>query len=77
MIIGLQVRHYKAYKNINFIPIGFEHKFIAYSGENGAGKSSILEAIDTFLNNKNWLLTKKEKSSDSYICPLFLIPKKR
>jgi predicted ATP-dependent endonuclease of OLD family len=75
MIIGLQVRHYKAYKNINFIPIGNEHNFVAYSGENGAGKSSILEALDTFLNNKNWLLTKQEKSSDSYICPLFLIPK--
>jgi len=75
MIIGLQVRHYKAYRNINFIPVGFEHNFVAYSGENGAGKSSILEAIDTFLNNKGWLLTKQERESDSYICPVFLIPK--
>jgi len=77
MIIGLQVRHFKAYKNINYIPIGHEHNFVAYSGENGAGKSSILEALDTFLNNKNWLRTKNTNYSDAYICPLFLIPKKR
>ena len=75
MIIGLQVRHFKAYKNIKYIPIGQEHNFVAYSGENGAGKSSILEALDTFLNNKNWLLTKNTNATDSYICPLFLIPK--
>jgi predicted ATP-dependent endonuclease of OLD family len=75
MIIGLQVRHFKAYKNIKYIPIGHEHNFVAYSGENGAGKSSILEALDTFINNKTWLLTKNTNASDSYICPLFLIPR--
>lgn len=77
MIIGLQVRHYKAYKNVNFIPIGSEHNFVAFAGENGVGKSSVLEALDTFLNNKKWLLTKKEKAVDSYICPLFLVPKSK
>jgi predicted ATP-dependent endonuclease of OLD family len=75
MIIGLQVRHFKAYKNKKYIPIGHEHNFVAYSGENGSGKSSILEALDTFLNNKTWLITKDSIASDSYICPLFLIPK--
>lgn len=75
MIIGLEVRHYKAYKNINFIPIGNEHNFIAFAGENGVGKSSILEALDTFLNDKSWLLTKQKISTDSYIAPVFLIPK--
>lgn len=74
MIIGLEVRHYKAYGNINFIPIGAEHNFVAFAGENGVGKSSILEALDTFFNDRNWLLTKKERSEDAYICPLFLIP---
>lgn len=75
MIIGLEVRHFKAYKNQNFIPIGHEHNFVAFSGENGVGKSSILEALDTFLNNKEWLVTKNEKENDAYICPLFLVPK--
>lgn len=77
MIIGLEVRHYKAYKGKNFIPIGSEHNFVAFAGENGVGKSSILEALDTFLNNKNWLLTKEQKALDSYIYPLFLIPKSK
>ena len=35
MIIGLEVRHYKAYKGQNFIPIGNEHNFVAFTGENG------------------------------------------
>jgi hypothetical protein len=38
-------------------------------------KALYLEALDTFLNNKAWLLTKNTNTSDSYICPLFLIPK--
>lgn len=75
MIIGLEVRHYKAYKNINFIPIGNEHNFIAFAGENGVGKSSILEALDTFLNDRDWLLTKQQTITESYIAPVFLIPK--
>lgn len=75
MIIGLEVRHYKAYGGQNFIPIGAEHNFVAFAGENGVGKSSILEALDTFFNDRNWLLTKQERSDVAYICPLFLIPK--
>jgi predicted ATP-dependent endonuclease of OLD family len=75
VIIGLEVRHYKAYGGQNFIPIGAEHNFVAFAGENGVGKSSILEALDTFFNDRNWLLTKQERSDDAYICPLFLIPK--
>ncbi len=77
MIIGLQVRHYKAYKNVKFIPIGNEHNFVAFAGENGVGKSSILEALNTFLNEADWLLTKEQKHYDSYICPIFLIPKEK
>lgn len=77
MIIGLEVRHYKAYKNKCFIPIGHTHNFVAFAGENGSGKSSILEALNTFLNTKKWLLTKEQKATDSYICPIFLIPKKK
>ena len=75
MIVWLEVRHFKAYKWKKFIPIWNEHNFVSYTWENWVWKSSILESLDTFLNNKDWLLTKKEKNSDSYICPIFLIPK--
>ena len=39
MIIGLFLRHIKAYKGITYIPIGHEHNFVSYLGENGIGKS--------------------------------------
>ena len=77
MIIGLALRHYKVYKNKKFIPIGSEHNFVAYCGENGVGKSSILEALDTFLNKKEWFVTKGSEKANSYICHMFLIPKSK
>ncbi len=77
MIIWLELRHFKAYKNKNFIPIWFEHNFVSYTWENGVWKSSILEGLNTFLNNKDWLLTKLQKSSEAYIAPIFLIPKNK
>ncbi len=75
MIIWIEVRHFKAYKWKRFIPIWYEHNFVSYTWENWVWKSSILESLNTFFNNKDWLLTKKEKYADSYICPVFLIPK--
>lgn len=83
MIIGLFLRHVKAYKNINFIPIGYEHNFVNYIGENGIGKSSILEALNSFFNNKKYIVN-KEAISDSisgsnnpYILPIFLVEKQK
>ena len=83
MIIGLFIRHIKAYKGVNFIPIGFEHNFVSYIGENGIGKSSILEALNSFFNNKKYIVN-KEAISDSisgsnnpYIFPIFLVEKEK
>lgn len=81
MIIGILLRHIKAYKGMNFIPIGHEHNFVAYAGENGVGKSSILEAINIFINNKTWLINKsakpniKQENNSPLICPVFFIEK--
>jgi len=36
------------FKGINFIPVGENSNFTSYVGENGIGKSSILEALDCF-----------------------------
>ena len=58
MIIGLFLRHIKAYKGINFVPIGHEYKFVSYVGENGIGKSSILESLDSFFNDKSYPINK-------------------
>jgi len=39
MIIGLFLKHIKAYKGISFIPIGSKYGFVSYVGENGVGKA--------------------------------------
>ena len=81
MIAGLLVRNYKVYNGVNFIPISLGDKFTAYFGQNGAGKSSILEALDTFFNDRDWIIHRKKTdftpkySETSYIIPIFLIKK--
>lgn len=82
MVIGLFLKHIKAYKGINFIPIGEAYKFVTYIGENGSGKSSILEAMDSFFNNKPYPINKSAINdgintigNEPYIAPIFLIEK--
>lgn len=82
MIVGLFLKHIKAYKGINFVPIGSNYKFVTYVGENGAGKSSILEALDSFFNNKPYPINKSALSdginttgNEPFAAPVFLIDK--
>lgn len=49
MIVALLIRNFKIYQNINFLPISNGKMFSALVGENGAGKSSVLEALKQFL----------------------------
>ena len=78
------MRHIKAYKGIKFVPIGEKYNFVSYIGENGAGKSSILEALNSFFNNKNYLINKNALAAGIYtignnpfILPIFLIDKSK
>lgn len=77
MIIGLSVRHFKSYNNVNYIPITIhrQNRMSMFVGNNGVGKSSILEAFDTFFNGGYWNRTKNEKQDQTFICPLFLVKK--
>jgi len=82
MIIGLFLKHIKAYKGINFVPVGSSYKFVTYVGENGAGKSSILETLDSFFNYKNYPINKSALSdginttgNEPFVAPVFLIDK--
>ena len=43
MIIGVILRNFKTYKNINYIPLSNGESFSGFIGANGIGKSSILE----------------------------------
>lgn len=80
MIIGVYLRNFKIYKGINFIPLSDGDSFSALIGENGIGKSSVLEALDCFFNNKEWnynLSVKKSglETTAPYIVPIFCLPK--
>jgi ABC-type cobalamin/Fe3+-siderophores transport system ATPase subunit len=78
MIIGTFLRYYKTYQGINYIPITDEDKFCGLVGNNGIGKSSVLESLDTFFNSRPWNFnTATKKSGKSVtkpqIVPVFLL----
>jgi len=81
MIIGIFLRHIKTYKGINFIPISDGSKFCGIVGENGVGKSTILESLDTFFHHKEWNINidhvSKTATNRPYIMPIFLIEKNK
>ena len=76
MIVGVFLRNYKNYANIRFIPVlqDINNPFSIYIGNNGVGKSAVLEAIDVVLNKQsNWNTTQGNKKNEAFICPVFLI----
>lgn len=79
MIVGLLVRNFKTYQAINYIKLSNGKFFSAMVGENGAGKSSVLEALNSFFNGADWnyhhSLTKGFTEREPFICPIFLIKK--
>lgn len=81
MIIGIFLRHIKTYKGINFIPISDSSSFCGLVGENGIGKSTILESLDTFFHHKEWNINiehvAKTNANMPYIMPIFLIEKNK
>ena len=80
MIVGIILRYYKTYKGRKYIPLTDEDRFSGLVGNNGIGKSSILESLDAFFNDKPWNLhTATRKSGTSTILPeiipVFLLEK--
>lgn len=87
MIVGLFIRNIKAYENINFVPlIDTSHNldnFTAYLGENGVGKSAILEALNAFFNNELYIINENitksgfREGKSPFILPIFLLDKQK
>jgi ABC-type cobalamin/Fe3+-siderophores transport system ATPase subunit len=81
MIIGLFIRHYKCYHKLNFIPFVTPYKQPKLNliiGNNGSGKSSILESLDFYFNKNQtnkFILSKDEKRIDAFVSPVFLFNK--
>jgi predicted ATPase len=79
MIIGVFLRNFKTYTGINYIPLTGGHSFCGLVGNNGIGKSSVLESIDCLVNGKEWnhnVVVKKSgiAKTKPHIVPLYLIP---
>lgn len=76
MIIGLIIRNFKVYKKINYIPLSKGSNFNGLIGMNGIGKSTILEALDCFFNQKPWILNIETKDrEDSWVMPIIALKK--
>lgn len=78
MIIGTVVRNIKTYSGINYIPLTFGQSFCGLVGNNGIGKSSILEALDCLFNGRQWnhnIIVKKSGFSTTrpHIVPVFIL----
>lgn len=77
MLVGLFLKNYKTYQHLTFLPFvkDTNHNLSIFIGQNGAGKSSILESLDTLFNGREWNSNIFSKKTDGFICPVFLIPK--
>lgn len=79
MIIGLLLNSIKTYKAGHFIPIASKknNKLACYFGENGTGKSSILEALNSFFYAKEYNINndKDTRKDRAYCVPIFLLEK--
>lgn len=80
MIIGVFLRNIKTYQGLNYVPLSDGPKFCGLLGNNGVGKSSVLEAFDGFFNGKTWIHNTTVKKSgleraNPHIVPLFLLKK--
>ncbi|WP_086500736.1 AAA family ATPase [Pluralibacter gergoviae] len=54
MIVGVILRNFKNFRNQHYIPLTVNARSSWLIGENGVGKSSILQALDTILNKNDF-----------------------
>jgi DNA repair ATPase RecN len=80
MIVSVFIRYYKAFTSMKHIPISLKDYFSLYFGTNGVGKSSVLEALDSFFNDREWNINKNAKNASLYppcIVPVFMMDKEK
>ncbi len=78
MILGAILRNYKCYSGIHYIPFykDKEQKLNVIIGDNGVGKSTILESLDSLFNEgTQWIVNSDSSSHDSSVGALFLFEK--
>ena len=78
MILGAILRNYKCYSGTHYIPFYKEREqnLNVIIGDNGVGKSTILEALDSLFNEGTpWIVNSDSPSHESSVGALFLIEK--
>ena len=78
MILGAVLRNYKCYSGTHYIPFykDREQNLNVIIGDNGVGKSTILEALDSLFNESTpWIVNSDSPSHESSVGALFLIEK--
>lgn len=80
MIIGISIKYFKTYSATNYIPLSNGQNFNGIVGNNGIGKSSVLEALDCLFHNGefNFNTAVRKSGQDAtnpHIVPFFLIKK--
>ncbi|WP_347362410.1 AAA family ATPase [Vibrio vulnificus] len=83
MIFSVILRNFKVYAGWHYIPLSTGEHFSSLVGENGVGKSSVLESLDVFFNapfkswNYNHAISKSGFDRKPTICPIFIIEKSK
>jgi len=81
MVLAAILRNFKCYKGINIIPFsnGFLDNLNIIIGNNGVGKSAVLEGLDTLYNEAHWIVNNdiKGKKEDVSVGAVMLVEKKR
>lgn len=84
-ICALGLRYFKCYEATELVPLFFDNqKFVGFIGENGVGKSAVLEALHSFFTNQHWIRNKTAKKGEgtSLVAPVICckkedLPKKK
>ncbi|MEZ6875457.1 AAA family ATPase [Enterobacter sp. KBR-315C3_2022] len=85
MIVGVILRNFKNFRNQHYVPLTVNDRSSWMIGENGVGKSSILQAIDIVLNRtdinrldiNNDARSQGFETREPFIVPIYLIRKDR
>lgn len=78
MIIATILKNFKCYKGINVVQFseGILNYLNIIIGNNGVGKSAVLEGLDTLFNDAHWIINKENKSqADTQVGAAFLLEK--
>jgi DNA repair exonuclease SbcCD ATPase subunit len=80
MLVGVILRNFKTYSGVNYVPLSNGGKFCGLVGNNGVGKSSVLEALDSVFNGKEWNFNVIVKRSGfiitrPHVVPIYLLKK--